>query len=186
MIALIARLSSPARHILLLSTCLLLIFGSTTPNVYAASQTKCVKASLGLRVRSGPGTQYWKKAGLPYGTQVTVNYTQGRWSKVTYSGWRTGWMYSSYLGSCPIAVTTWKPPTVTTWKPAPTAVPTQAPVVSCNRNIKGNISYTTGEKIFHVPGQEDYNSTIIRAYFGERWFCTEAEARAAGWRKAKR
>ena len=78
MIALIARLSSPARHILLLSTCLLLIFGSTTPNVYAASQTKCVKASLGLRVRSGPGTQYWKKAGLPYGTQVTVNYTQGR------------------------------------------------------------------------------------------------------------
>ena len=100
MTALIARLSSPARHILLLSTCFLLIFGSTTPNVYAASQTKCVKASLGLRVRSGPGTQYWKKAGLPYGTQVTVNYTQGRWSKVTYSGWRTGWMYSSYLGSC--------------------------------------------------------------------------------------
>jgi hypothetical protein len=50
--------------------------------------------------------------------------------------------------------------------------------------IKGNISINTGERIFHVPGQSYYDETIITPAKGERWFCTEAEARAAGWRKA--
>lgn len=54
---------------------------------------------------------------------------------------------------------------------------------SCD--IKGNISLNTGERIYHVPGQEFYDSTVIRTEYGERWFCTEAEARAAGWRRAK-
>lgn len=52
--------------------------------------------------------------------------------------------------------------------------------------IKGNISINTGEHIYHVPGQEHYSETIIRSEYGERWFCTEAEARQAGWRKARR
>lgn len=51
--------------------------------------------------------------------------------------------------------------------------------------IKGNISSNSGEKIFHVKGQEYYHATKIRPYYGERWFCTEADARAAGWRKAR-
>ncbi|PBC23666.1 hypothetical protein CK226_10020 [Mesorhizobium sp. WSM4311] len=55
---------------------------------------------------------------------------------------------------------------------------------SCN--IKGNISYNTGEKIYHVPGQEYYSETRISMLKGERWFCSEAEAIAAGWRKARR
>jgi hypothetical protein len=53
-------------------------------------------------------------------------------------------------------------------------------------NIKGNISLNSGEYIFHVPGQEHYDETIIRPSDGERWFCSEADARAAGWRKARR
>ncbi|WP_245278960.1 hypothetical protein [Mesorhizobium loti] len=53
-------------------------------------------------------------------------------------------------------------------------------------NIKGNISINTGEEIYHVPGQKFYDETIIRPEFGERWFCSEAEARAAGWRKSRR
>lgn len=52
--------------------------------------------------------------------------------------------------------------------------------------IKGNISINSGRRIFHVPGQEDYDATIIRYERGERYFCSEAEARAAGWRKASR
>ena len=52
--------------------------------------------------------------------------------------------------------------------------------------IKGNISYATGEKIYHLPGMEDYESTVIDPTRGERWFCTEAEAKANGWRKAPR
>ena len=52
-------------------------------------------------------------------------------------------------------------------------------------NIKGNISIETGEKIYHVPGQEYYDETSIRPEYGERWFCTEAEAIETGWRKAE-
>jgi micrococcal nuclease len=52
--------------------------------------------------------------------------------------------------------------------------------------IKGNISLTTGEKIYHVPGGYYYDDTVIDEAKGERWFCTEAEAVAAGWRKSKR
>jgi hypothetical protein len=53
-------------------------------------------------------------------------------------------------------------------------------------NLKGNISIGSGERIFHVPGQSDYDSTNIRRDYGERWFCSEEDARAAGWRKAGR
>ncbi len=51
--------------------------------------------------------------------------------------------------------------------------------------IKGNIS-SSGERIYHVPGGSYYDRTKITAAKGERWFCTEREAVAAGWRKAKR
>jgi len=51
--------------------------------------------------------------------------------------------------------------------------------------IKGNIS-SSGEKIYHVPGGYYYDQTVIDESKGERWFCTEAEAQAAGWRKSKR
>jgi hypothetical protein len=50
--------------------------------------------------------------------------------------------------------------------------------------IKGNIS-SSGERIYHLPGQRYYDKTVISWSKGERWFCTEQEAVAAGWRKAK-
>lgn len=53
-------------------------------------------------------------------------------------------------------------------------------------NIKGNVSVNTGERIYHVPGQMYYDATRIDSRYGERWFCSEAEARQAGWRKARR
>ncbi len=56
-----------------------------------------------------------------------------------------------------------------------------APSASCV--IKGNIS--SGGKIYHLPGCASYDKTVIDVSAGERWFCTEAEAAAAGWRKAK-
>ena len=42
-------------------------------------------------------------------------------------------------------------------------------------------SATTAE-IYHVPGSPAYERTKIDEAKGERWFCSEAEARAAGWR----
>ena len=50
--------------------------------------------------------------------------------------------------------------------------------------IKGNIS--ASGHIYHLPGQHDYDRTRINENAGERWFCSEAEARAAGWRPAQR
>lgn len=50
--------------------------------------------------------------------------------------------------------------------------------------IKGNI--TKSGKIFHMPGQRDYERTGINLAKGENWFCSERDARAAGWRKARR
>lgn len=51
-------------------------------------------------------------------------------------------------------------------------------------NIKGNVN-TQGERIYHVPGQKYYDETRISASHGERWFCSEEEARAAGWRRSR-
>jgi endonuclease YncB( thermonuclease family) len=59
---------------------------------------------------------------------------------------------------------------------------TAAPQGSCV--IKGNIS--GNGRIYHLPGQEHYDGTRIDLSRGERWFCSEAEARAAGWRRARR
>ena len=50
--------------------------------------------------------------------------------------------------------------------------------------IKGNIS-KSGTRIYHVPGGRFYGQTRINTSKGERWFCTEAEARAAGWRRSR-
>lgn len=48
--------------------------------------------------------------------------------------------------------------------------------------IKGNI--TRNGNIYHLPWQRWYDKTRIETGKGERWFCTEAEAIAAGWRPA--
>lgn len=64
----------------------------------------------------------------------------------------------------------------------PTAAPDPA---GRNCNIKGNIS-GRGERIYHVPGGGLYDDTQVNTRAGERWFCSEAEARAAGWRRARR
>ena len=49
--------------------------------------------------------------------------------------------------------------------------------------IKGNIN-KEGEHIYHVQGSRLYERTKISPSKGERWFCSEEEARAAGWRPA--
>lgn len=48
--------------------------------------------------------------------------------------------------------------------------------------IKGNI--TRIGHIYHMPWSPWYGKTRIEPAKGERWFCTEAEAQAAGWRPA--
>lgn len=50
--------------------------------------------------------------------------------------------------------------------------------------IKGNIS--ANGRIYHLPGQRDYDRTRIDPARGERWFCSVAQAERAGWRAARR
>lgn len=58
-------------------------------------------------------------------------------------------------------------------------------LLSASCNIKGNIS-NKGVRIYHLPGQRFYDETVISSAKGERMFCSEDEARAAGWRRSKR
>lgn len=91
----------------------------------------------------------------------------------------------------------------TTTPPPPTAQPrtTTSPTTQPNTTtplspiaavaeptcmVKGNISISSGNRLYHVPGMEDYEGTEIDLGKGERWFCTEAEAIAAGWSRAPR
>lgn len=60
--------------------------------------------------------------------------------------------------------------------------PEAVPAGGCR--IKGNIS-RKGARIYHVPGGRDYERTRIDTRAGERWFCSEREAQAAGWRAAR-
>lgn len=78
-------------------------------------------------------------------------------------------------GACLISTPTQSAPT-TTFTPSPIPSPNAA----CT--IKGNIS--SGGKIYHLPDCDSYAKTKINEVQGERWFCTETEAVAAGWRKA--
>jgi micrococcal nuclease len=96
------------------------------------------------------------------------------------------------MTATPSVTPTSKPKTATvTLTPAP---PTPTTPAGCPQGcvtpppgcvIKGNISSSTGEKIYHVPGQRYYEQTKIEPEKGERWFCTEEEAIANGWRKSK-
>jgi endonuclease YncB( thermonuclease family) len=69
------------------------------------------------------------------------------------------------------------------YRAAQQAIRTAANAPNPDCVIKGNIS--SGKRLYHVPGSRWYARTGINLSKGERWFCTEAEAQAAGWRAAK-
>lgn len=62
--------------------------------------------------------------------------------------------------------------------------PERKPLARADCNIKGNMT-AKGDRIYHLPSQKYYEKTRISPSKGERWFCTETEARAAGWRKSR-
>lgn len=49
--------------------------------------------------------------------------------------------------------------------------------------IKGNVSGSG--RIYHLPGSRHYENTRIDEARGKRWFCSEEEAKAAGWRSPR-
>lgn len=146
-----------------------------TPDKYVMVNAELVSMGFAIAKAYPPDTKY-----QPYLTQAQE---QAR---------------SNGLTSCRTTptptVTATRVPTPTqptaTSKP-PTATPAAA--VDCPQGcvspppgcaIKGNIS-SSGVKIYHLPGQRYYEQTVIDPGKGERWFCTEQEAEANGWRKSK-
>jgi endonuclease YncB( thermonuclease family) len=59
------------------------------------------------------------------------------------------------------------------WDTAAKAAPEGCP-------IKGQVSGS--DKSYLLPWHADYSGTRIRTSRGERWFCSESEAQAAGWK----
>jgi endonuclease YncB( thermonuclease family) len=55
---------------------------------------------------------------------------------------------------------------------------------SKNCNIKGNIDKATGERFYHLPNCPHYNQIILDLDIGEDFFCSEKEAREAGFKLA--
>lgn len=51
--------------------------------------------------------------------------------------------------------------------------------------IKGNIDFPINKYTYHLPGCTQYETAVVQEDKGEAWFCTEAEARKAGFTKAK-
>jgi micrococcal nuclease len=47
--------------------------------------------------------------------------------------------------------------------------------------IKGVADHSTGTGVYYAPGDLGYEAVIVDVTVGDRWFCTEPEAAAAGW-----
>ena len=74
--------------------------------------------------------------------------------------------------------------TVATPQPEVKAAAKSAATAPKGCAIKGNIN-AKGVKIYHKPGQRDYDKTKITPETGEAYFCSEQQARAAGFTAAK-
>lgn len=90
--------------------------------------------------------------------------------------------YETRAAATGIGIWSWdnQPPwayRATRWERAAAEAPGHCP-------IKGNIN-RQGERIYHTPWSPWYSRTLIDETAGERWFCDEGEAVAAGWRAAR-
>ena len=102
---------------------------------------------------------------------------RGLWSGAFIAPW--DWRHrdkgTTILGALSVPITAQKQllePVSATGAPSPDCI------------IKGNVN-REGERIYHMPGGTSY-AKVNMDVPGKRWFCSEDEAKAAGWRPAKR
>jgi len=76
------------------------------------------------------------------------------------------------------------PPSAQQVAASPRPAPTPAICGQGVQPIKGNIG-SKGDKIYHTSQSPYYDRVTIEVEQGEKWFCTVAEAEAAGWRAPK-
>ena len=128
-----------------------------------------------------------------YGRMVAICWIE----RVDLSEWmvRNGWAvaYTKYSGDYVSAEQeaagsrkgVWSGEFIDPWDYRRGARLAAAPVADDDCLIKGNIN-RKGDRIYHVPGSSSYSQTKISPSKGERWFCTEEEAEASGWRAPRR
>jgi len=78
----------------------------------------------------------------------------------------------------------WRGPAEPAWEYRARRWPNAGSEAASGCAIKGNVS--RNGRIYHMPWDPYYGRTRIDENRGERWFCTEDEALAAGWRAAGR
>lgn len=160
-------------------------------------------ANRGANLRSGPSTDYPVVGGAKQGEQLTIvaKSESGDWYQLASGAWIAGFLVDRPPNDLSVA----QAPPAPTRPPGPTAVASSRstsggdnnstpfecnggcaePPAGANCVIKGNVN-SSGDRIFHSPGQRDYEKTDIKPEEGDRWFCTAQEAVAAGFRAAKR
>lgn len=126
-----------------------------------------------------------------YGRTIGVCYAGGKdvGAELVSSGlaWAYRYYSTDYVNEENTAkaqrIGIWQSDNIAPWdyrkRSSSSASTTQSPS-SSGCVIKGNISGSG--KIYHTPSSPWYSRTKIDTSKGERWFCSEAEARAAGWR----
>lgn len=175
----------------------------TATSVPAATSTVAAPAgpvaNSQANVREGPGTEYAVMAVADPGQAIVVTGkdSSGEWLQLG-SGY---WISTALVDNAPVNL----PVTAAAAQPAAgdaAPVPTTAPTTVAQQSepgaapftcvggcaepqdgcdIKGNVN-SDGERIYHAPGDRDYKRTDIKPEEGDRWFCTAAEAEAAGFR----
>lgn len=77
----------------------------------------------------------------------------------------------------------WQAPTIAAWDYRAGRWASADEVTPGDCPIKGNI--TSSGRIYHMPWSPWYDKVRIEPGKGERWFCSESEAVAAGWRPVR-
>lgn len=89
-------------------------------------------------------------------------------------------LVSSVAATSVLAITKGSPDDASTPLIEPEPEPALASPVPANCQIKGSVA-VNGQKIYQRPGDEFYHQATVDSVRGERMFCSDAEAQAAGW-----
>ncbi len=100
------------------------------------------------------------------------------WAFVRYSSTYVAEEHAAHAAHLGI----WQAPTMTAWDFRAKAWVAQAEEAPNGCAIKGNVN--ANGHIYHMPWSPWYDKVRISGHAGKRWFCSETEAVAAGWRPA--
>ncbi len=159
------------------------------------------------RLRAGPGTEYDPVGRVPQGAVLTIvgRNESGDWLVVERPDGSQAWIAAFLVDNAPdldsLPIVPAPSPPVSQQDVSAESAPSTPPRTNPNAFtciggcaeppdpscvIKGNVNPSTGTKIYHTPASRWYDRTDIKPEEGDRWFCTEAEAEAAGFRPPER